>query len=174
MDCPQTSLATKPELSRYVYYKLLALIPVSAALIAIVRYSDAWYWPFVYIGLCLGHAAIMFTIKCPHCPYYRMGNRTLRCFMWWGMPKIYKARARPERKLVGVYAPAGMLVLTLFPVYWLRFDWALLSLFLLSVAVIVMSIGQNECPRCLNFDCPHNLVPESVKKQHADSLTKAA
>jgi len=172
MDCPQTALAAKPELSRYIYYKLLVLIPVSAALIAIVRHADSWFWPFVYIGLCLGHAGIMFTIKCPHCPYYQMGDKTLKCFMWWGMPKLYKARHGPESKFVGVYAPIGMLVLTVFPIYWLRFEWELLLLFLLSIVVVVMSIGQTECPRCLNFECPHNRVDESVRTAYAESLTK--
>ncbi len=170
MNCPATGLITRHEISRYVYYKLLALIPVSAALIAISRYSDTIYWPFVYIGLCLLHAGIMFTIKCPHCPYYKADGKIHRCFMIWGIPKIYRARPGPEKRVVAIYAPIGMLVLTLSPVYWLRFQWELLFLYLLSIVVILTSIGLNECPRCLNFQCGHNKVPEQVRKSYLETL----
>jgi len=170
MSCPSTGLITRHEISRYAYYKLLTLIPVSAALIAISRYSDAIYWPFVYIGLCLLHAGIMFTIKCPHCPYYKADGKTHQCFMFWGIPKIYKPRPGPEKRIVSIYAPIGMAVLTFFPVYWLRFQWELLFLYLLSIVVILTSIGLNECPRCLNFQCGHNKVPEQVRKAYLETL----
>ncbi len=71
MNCPSTSVMAEQEFRRYVFYKLFALIPVSAALIAMTRYAEAIYWPLIYIGLCLLHAGIMFTIKCPHCPRYK-------------------------------------------------------------------------------------------------------
>jgi hypothetical protein len=149
-----------------VYYKLFTLIPLSAALIAITRYSEAIYWPFVYIGLCLLHAGIMFTIKCPHCPRYKTDGKIHRCFMIWGVPKIYEPRPGPEKRFVGIYAPIGILALTVFPVYWLRFQWELLFLYLLSIIVLLTSIGLNECPRCPNFDCGHNKVPADVREAY--------
>ena len=170
MNCVSTGLITKPEFSRYVYYKLFALIPVSAALIGIIRYSGAIYWPFVYIGLCLLHAGIMFTIKCPHCPHYKTDGKTLYCFMIWGIPKVYRARSGPEKRVVGIYAPIGMLVLTTFPIFWLRFAWELLFLYLLSIIVLMQSIGLNDCPRCPNFDCGHNKVPENVRQAYLKEL----
>lgn len=174
MMCPETGLLLRHEVSRFVYYKLLTLIPVSVAVIGIARYSEAFYWPFVYIGLCLLHAGIMFTIKCPHCPYYKMDGKLHHCFMISGVPKIYKPRPGPESRLVGIYAPVGMAVLTFFPVYWLWFQWELLLIYLLSVVVLVTSIGLNECPRCLNFECAHNKVPEDVRKAyHAKPLPDA-
>lgn len=168
MVCPETGLLTKPEFSRFVYYKLLTLIPVSAGVIAIARYSEAFYWPFVYVGLCLFHAGIMFTIKCPHCPYYKMDGKLHHCFMIWGMPKVYEPRSGPESRSVGFYAPIGMAVLTLFPVYWLRFQWELLLLYLLSIGVLLTSIGLNECPRCINFECAHNKVPEEIRRVYQE------
>jgi hypothetical protein len=170
MTCPEEALVARPKLARFVYYKLLTLIPVSAALIAIVRYSGTLYWPLAYAALCLLHAGIMFSIKCPHCAYYKLPGGKLSCFMWWGAPKLYEPRDGPESKAVGVYAPIGMAVLTLFPIYWLRFEWELLALFLLSVVVVLLSIGQTECPRCLNFDCAHNRVPEDVREAYRESL----
>jgi len=166
MNCPSTGVISRPERSRYVYYKLFALIPVSAALIAMTRYAEAIYWPFVYLGLCLLHASIMFTIKCPHCPHYKTGGKMHRCFMIWGVPRIYQARSGPESRYVGIYAPIGMLTLTAFPIYWLSFQWELLFLYLLSIAVLLMSINLNECPRCPNFACGHNTVPADVREAY--------
>jgi hypothetical protein len=170
MVSPANCILVKPSFGRFVYYKLLTAVPVAAALIAIIRYSDAPYWPFVYIGLCLLHAGIMYTIKCPHCAYYKMGGKTHHCFMIWGTPKIWKPRSTPESRIVGIYAPIGMLVLTLFPLYWLLSQWELLLVYLLSIAVLVMSFGLNDCPRCLNFECGHNTVPEEVKRAYLESI----
>jgi hypothetical protein len=170
MICPRTGILVRHELGRFIYYKLLTAIPVSSALIAIVRYSEAVYWPFIYIGVCLLHAGIMYTIKCPHCAYYKLGGRTHHCFMIWGAPKIWKPRSNPESRIVGIYAPIGMLVLTFFPVYWLLSQWELLLVYLLSIAVLVTSIGQNECPRCLNFECGHNKVPDEVRSAYLEAL----
>ncbi|MHC4549601.1 MAG: hypothetical protein ACYTEZ_12580 [Planctomycetota bacterium] len=168
MTCPDAALATKPTFGRFVYYKALTLIPVFTALVAIARYSRTWSWPLVYVGLCLLHAGIMYTIKCPHCAYYKMGGAKHRCFIWWGVPKVYAPRPGPEPRLVGIYAPIGMLVLTLFPVYWLRFQWELLLLYLWSVGVLAASITLNECTRCLHFDCAHNRVPEEVRRGYLE------
>jgi hypothetical protein len=153
VSCPSTGVITRHEFSRYVCYKLLTLIPVSTALIAISRYSDTIYWLFVYIGLCLAHAGTMFSIKCPHCPYYKADGKLLRCIMFWGIPKIYKASPVPESRVVGYYGPIGILFLTFFPIYWLLFQWELLLLYVLSIVVLVTSISLIECSRCLNSRC---------------------
>lgn len=160
------ALNTQPDLSRYVFYKMLTFIPVSIAFVAIIRYSSGFLWPLVYALLLIGHAAVMYSIKCPHCAYYKRNGRTLKCFMWWGVPKLYKPRQGPEKKYVGVYAPIGMLILTLYPIYWLRYEWELLMVFILSIAVVILSIGQTECSRCLNFECSHNTVPEDLQKEY--------
>jgi hypothetical protein len=166
MACPETGLLLKHEMSRFVFYKLLVLVPISAAVIALARHSEIVYLPFVYIGLCLLHAVIMFTIKCPHCAYYKMGGKIHHCFMITGVPKVYKPRPGPESKFVGIYAPIGIAVITIFPLYWLRFEWELLMVYLLSIAAIITSIGLNECSRCLNFECGHNTVPKDVRNAY--------
>jgi hypothetical protein len=87
MAHPRVGLSTEPALTRFVYYKLLTLVPVSAAVMALIRHGESLLWPALYLGLCLGHAAVMNAAKCPHCPYYKLGDRTFGCFIWWGMPK---------------------------------------------------------------------------------------
>jgi hypothetical protein len=165
MVCSREALSSEPSLKRYVFYKLLTLIPVSAVLVALVRHAESLFWIGCYMGLCLVHAAVMNAIKCPHCAYYKMGEKTFSCFMWWRTPRLYRPRPGPESRFVSVYAPIGMLVLTAFPLFWLWHDWALLVIYLLSVAVIVLSIGLNECTRCLNFSCGHNTVSDAVREE---------
>ena len=165
MSCAPEALWSKPTLSRFVYYKLMTLIPVSAALIGIYKHEDWILWSCIYIGLCLLHAAIMNAVKCPHCTYYKMGEKTYSCFIWWKTPRLYAPRNGPESGFVAIYVPFGMLVLTAFPIYWLWHQWGLLFLYILSIIVLVLSFAHNECPRCLNFDCGNNTVSEKVKKE---------
>ena len=170
MICSTTGLITKHAFSRFVYYKLMTLVPFSTAVIAITRYSETIYWTLGYIGICFLHAGIMFTIKCPHCAHYKTDEKTHKCFMFWGTPKIYKPRSGPERKIVKIYVPIGVLTLTFFPLYWLRFQWELLLLYILSWGMLVTSISLNECPRCIYFDCKNNRVPEDVRKAYLDTI----
>lgn len=174
MACPAAALWSKPSLSRFVYYKLLTLIPVSAALIGITRHASSILWTAGYVALCLAHAAVMNAIKCPHCPYYRMGDKTFSCFIWWKAPRLYQPRPGPESRFVAVYAPIGMAVLTIYPVFWLWQEWELLLLYLLSIVVLVLSIGYNECSRCLNFDCGHNTVSEGIRKEYREVVGSPA
>lgn len=159
-------ITTKPTVARFIYYKVLTLIPVTAAVTAIIRYADSPVWALVYVGACLTHAGIMNAAKCPHCPYYKMGDRTFGCFIWWGTPKIWKDRAGPEASWVKRYALVGMLGLTFFPVYWLWHEWPILIIYFLGIGGLVTSISLNECSRCLNFDCGHCAVPDDVRREY--------
>jgi hypothetical protein len=50
MACPSVGVSTKPPLTRFIYYILLTLVPVSAAITAMVRHADSWAWPVVYLA----------------------------------------------------------------------------------------------------------------------------
>ena len=171
--CPSAVLSTNPTFGRFLYYKLVTLVPFSAAFIAIAKYSETFYWLLAYVGLCLVHAAIVYSIKCPHCPYYKMPTKRHKCFMIWGAPKFRKPRPGPEGRAVGIYIAFGMLILTFFPVYWLRFQWELLVLYFLSLGVLVTSIPMNQCPQCINFDCKNNRVPSPVRDAYLEELAGA-
>ena len=166
MASPTVGLSTKPSLARFIYYKTLTLIPVSTAFIAMIQHGESVVWPILYVGLCLTHAAIMNAAKCPHCPYYKMGDRTFACFIWWNTPKLWSDRAGPEASWVKRYALFGISVLTLFPVYWLIQEWPLLLVYFLGIAGLVMSIVLNECARCLHFECGNCGVPEDVRREY--------
>lgn len=170
MICSKTGLITETAFSRFLYYKLVTLVPFCTAVIAITKYSETIHWTLAYIGLCLSHAVIVYTIKCPHCAYYKIGEKTHKCRIFWGVPKIYKERPGPESRFVGIYIPIGMSILTFFPVYWLRFQWELLLLYFLSVGVFVASISLHECSRCIYFECKNNRVPEDVRKTYLETV----
>jgi hypothetical protein len=170
MACPSIGLSTKPTLTRFIYYKLLTLVPVSAAITAMVRQGDSLIWPILYVAACLTHAGIMNAAKCPHCPYYKMGAGTFSCFIWWSTPKLWADREGPERAWVGKYAVFGIAVLTLFPVYWLIREWPLLLIYLLGLGGLILSIGLHECSRCLNFNCAHCTVPDDLRREYLKTL----
>lgn len=173
MACPTIGLSTKPAFSRFLYYKLLTLVPVSAALTALIRNSESLLWAAVYVGLCLAHAGVMNAAKCPHCPYYKMGDRTFACFIWWGTPKLWANREGPEAGWVGRYAAFGMAVLTLFPVYWLWQEPPLLLIYFFGIGGLVMSIALHECSRCLNFACGHCAVPQDLREEYRNMLARS-
>lgn len=170
MICPKTGLLTKPAYSRFLYYKLVTSVPFLTAMIAITRYSETVYWPLAYIGICLLHVGIVYSNKCPRCAYYKISERTHKCFMIWGFPKIFEARPGPDKPFLGKYVPIAILTITFFPVYWLRFQWELLLLYFLSWGVLVSSISLHQCSRCISFDCKNNRVSDEVRKAYLETL----
>ena len=166
-DC--TSLLSKPSKGHFVYYKLLTVVPLFTATVAILRYSESILWFFLYVLLCLIHATIMYSIKCPHCRYYRNGQEKFSCFIYWNFPKLYNERKSPASPVVKFYAPFGILYLSLYPVYWLTFQWELLIIYFLSLGIILSSIIKHECSKCLYFECSNNTVPELIRKEYFDS-----
>jgi len=159
-----------PSLGPFIYYKLLTVVPLFAATIAIFRYSSSIFWLFLYFVLCLFHACIMYSIKCPHCRYYRNGQEKFSCFIYWNFPKFWKERSNPASPIVKYYAPFGILYLSFYPVYWLSFQWELLVIYFLSLGIILSSILKNECSRCLYFECSNNTVPEFLRKAYFDKV----
>lgn len=47
MACPSIALSTEPTLTRFIYYKFLTLVPVTAALTAMARHGESILWPIL-------------------------------------------------------------------------------------------------------------------------------
>jgi hypothetical protein len=157
-------LLTRHGHGRFIFYKLMTAIPVFAAVLAIVRHAESLLWLAAYAGVCLTHVAIMYLSKCPHCHYYRTGDSKIhRCFFIWGTPKIRRPDSGPAPSFLAIYTPLAILTLTGFPIYWLRFEWELLVVYLLSITTLLFSILLQECSRCPSFGCPNNKVPEHLR-----------
>jgi len=161
MTGPNPVLLDRHGHGRFIFYKLMTAIPVFAAVVAILRYADTRYWLAAYAAICLTHATVIYLSKCPHCHYYRTGDVKIhRCFFIWGTPKLRPPSSEPAPKFLGVYTPIAMLVLIAFPIAWLRFQWELLVVYLLSIGTLLYSILLQECSRCPSYTCPNNRVPK--------------
>lgn len=168
--CQSNCLEQETPFRRFLFYKLITAVPATAALVAVFRHSDQLIWPILYIAVFLIHVNIMYYAKCPHCPYYRMSSSYHKCFMMWWFPKLYKERSGPTPAFLGLYVPAAILIITLFPVYWLLHEWELLLIYVLSWGVLMGTISEH-CATCINFECKFNSVPEDTHKiytQHND------
>lgn len=171
MICAKTGLLIKPSYGRFVYYKLLTLVPFGTALLAISQYADNILWLFAYVAVCLGHVFVVYTNKCPHCAYYHLGGREHRCSWLWHIPKLVKPRPGPQGRFMNIYTPIGILILILFPIYWLRFEWELLVIFLLSVAGLLSTVLIHECRSCISFHCGNNQVPETLRQKYREMFS---
>lgn len=159
-----TALLSKPSFGHFLYYKLLTLIPLSIAVVSIARHGDGYTWLVIYFLLLLLHLSIMYSIKCPHCPYYKNGKDTFSCFIYWKSPKLWGERKGPASPVVKYYAPIGVVCLSLYPLYWIGHEWLLLAVYVLSIATLLASIMRNECSKCLYFECGNNTVPEFLRR----------
>ncbi len=158
------SLLSKPSLGKFLHYKLMTIIPVLIAIVSIKRYSEGYIWLLIYFLLLLLHLSIMYSLKCPHCPYYKNGKKSFSCFIYWKSPKLWAERTTPASPIVKIYAPIGIAYLSIYPVYWVRFEWELLLVYFLSLAALLISILKNECSKCLYYECGNNTVPEFLRK----------
>lgn len=162
MDESQKWLKNKHEFVDYLYWNLVLSVPVISACLAILRHSMLWF--LFYIIVCIGLLASVYRFFCTHCPHYIQGYRTTKCMFLWGIPKFFKARPQPLNffeKAVSIFAVIIMICL---PFYWLIFELDLLVVYLLSMAVLLLTIRRNECGRCIYFHCPVNCVPEEVRQ----------
>lgn len=144
-----------------LYWNLFALIPILTACVAIGRRSV--FWLVVYILMALAQFLILqYRFFCSHCPHYTREGRTTKCMFIWGIPKYFKPRTEPLGPLGKLVLAVGLGVVVLFPIIWLRFSTYLLLNYLLSVAVMALTMRRYECGRCLFFDCPVNTVPQET------------
>jgi hypothetical protein len=167
--CSITCLLKKPTFIDFLLGKLIAVVPFATAIIAIAKHAETPLWILGYVGIFLLHATHVYLKRCPHCTYYKIGGRTHQCHYIWGLPKIVKERSGLPSNYLRIYTPIAILVITLFPVYWLLFQWELLLVYTLSWGVLAASLI-HECSRCLYFECSMNRVPEDVRRTYLETI----
>ena len=163
MNEPEARLKMYHSFFDYLYWNLVAAVPVVTACVSIFKISIVWF--VIYILVCIALILIVYRFYCTHCPHYIQGVGTTRCMFFWGMPKFFESRPGPLNlfeKAVSLIAPV---VLVLFPLYWLIQQMDLLVIYVLSLAVLGLTIRRYECGRCIYFDCPANCAPEERSKE---------
>jgi hypothetical protein len=83
---------------------------------------------------------------------------------FWGMPKFFAPRPAPLSRGDKAATLAAAAALFLFPMPWLIFQPGLLTVYLLSGAILPASLVRQECRRCIYFGCPANRVADPLRK----------
>jgi hypothetical protein len=153
----------------FIYFKLLTAVPLFTVLVGFWRTSPFMMLPYLlWIGI---HMTLVYRLLCTHCPHYGSHKGKTQCHYLSAIPAFFKARPVPQ----SFWEKAGVMILLLisilFPVNWLLESWELLTIYLLSVAALLVTMMRYECTRCVHLDCPHNTVSEedasAFKKQKA-------
>ena len=145
----------------FLYFKLLTSVPLFTVLVGF-WHSQPWMI-LAYVAWIALHMTLVYRLLCTHCPHYGVNKGKTECHYLWAVPAIFKARPGPQNffEKLGVKALLGVSIL--FPVYWLARNWELLVIYLLSVAVLLITMMRYECTRCIHFDCSHNRAVRPVE-----------
>ena len=165
-------LLANPTLFDFLYEKLITLVPLSIAIIAIYSYADTPLWLLIYFGIIGFHMTHILLQRCPHCAYYHRETKWLECNWWRWTPKLRKKKDGALPKYLSTYTPIAVLIITLFPIYWLTFQWELLFLYILSWGVLAISIYTAGCSRCIDFGCKNNCVPKELRDEYLMSESR--
>ncbi|NVM22186.1 MAG: hypothetical protein HWN68_10460 [Desulfobacterales bacterium] len=147
----------------YLYWNLLAAVPVVTACLAILEHSIIWL--IVYIMVCISLIGFICRFCCTHCPHYIKSTNTIKCMFFWAVPKFFEPRPGPLSLFEKSVSLIATTILILLPFYWLSLQPGLLVIYFLSMAALVLTIRRNECGRCIHFHCPANRVPEDIRRQ---------
>ena len=172
MKCSKYGLLTEPSLFDFLHEKLITLVPFSIALFALFKYSNNLLWPLLYIGIIVLHMIHILLKRCPHCVYYKTGSKWHSCLWWRWVPKVKNEKEGPAPKYIGIYTPIALLIITFYPIYWLKFQWELLTFYIFSWCVLALSIYTAGCARCIDFDCKNNAVSKELQEEYLTSLKK--
>ena len=169
MICSKYGLLTKPTLFDFLHEKLITLVPFSIAIIAVYRYSDGLIWLILYFCIIGSHMTHILLQRCPHCAYYKRETKWLECNWWRWTPKIRNKKNGPPPKYISTYTPIAVLTITVYPIYWMTFQWELLVLYILSWGLLAISIYTAGCSRCIDFGCKNNKVPKELQDVYLSS-----
>ena len=145
----------------YLYWNLMAAVPLLTALVAVGSVSIVWL--IIYLIVCAGMLAVITFFFCTHCPHYLRSGATIQCMFFWRVPKFFKPKPSALSLIDKLAALAAPAVMALIPLYWLLMRPSLLLIYLLSLAAFAWTMRRYECPRCTFADCPSNCAPMPTK-----------
>jgi hypothetical protein len=104
-------------------------------------------------------------VLCSHCPHYAENGRTLGCWANHGSPKLWRYRPGPMSTAEKAVLLGGFVLVWGYPVpfFIVARLWLLLGLYVLLDAGFFATLKMFLCSRCMNFACPLNEVPDSVR-----------
>lgn len=140
-----------------------------AAMVGGIGMWRAGPWSLI---LWIGFAGLFFglleiRVLCTHCPHYAESGHTLTCWANYGMPKLWRFRPGPMERWEKVTLLGGFAFLALFPLIVLLFSrqWLFAGGFQLLASWFALGhLYGKLCKVCMNFACPLNRVPTSVRQ----------
>jgi len=149
----------------FVRFMAIALPGLLLGALAIRIHQPQWLIPWV-VACVVFFGLVEIRVLCSHCPHYAQAGRFLRCWANCGSPKLWTYRPRPLSTGERLVLLSGVAVIWGFPL-----GIALAAGgFVLSAAMAVVDAGfyaalrRRFCSRCMNFACPLNIVPLSVRE----------
>jgi hypothetical protein len=138
-----------------------SFLVAGAALLA-VGWIPFLVWIAGFIGF---FGFIEIRVMCSHCPHYAEVGSTLGCWANHGSPKLWKYRPGPMSKAENVIFFTGLALVWGYPLpfFFVNGLWFLLSLYLVVTAGFFATLKMFLCCQCMNFACPLNGVPDSVR-----------
>ena len=144
------------------------------------------WWPILAYSL-VGVAflgPVEMAALCRHCPHYAQEGSRLRCIAPNPFPKLFPYSPRPlnifERSVVTLFSLFLLFFPFLVQAYGTWFflhhgvGFALLGMIGVNLAtgMAALQFGyiltRHFCPRCVNFSCPFNKVPEEKVKNYLE------
>ncbi|TXT60827.1 MAG: conserved membrane protein of unknown function [Promethearchaeota archaeon] len=105
-------------------------------------------------------------ILCNHCPYYANDEqKVLHCPIDRGKLKTGKYNPGPTTVLEKIQFIIGALILVGFPVPFLIIGelWISFILLIIGVSLWLLILQSKVCTDCINFACPLNRVPKTIR-----------
>ncbi len=162
MNRPEINLKYQHRFTDYIYWNLVAVVPVVTASIAI--YKNFPTWLPIYIALSIVLVTSIMKFYCSHCPYYINGTRVIKCMFFWGVPKLFQGKPGALHASEKAITITVSVIIVLLPLYWLIKLPEFLIIYVLSMIVLATTIKRYECCRCIYVDCLSN----SVEKQGSE------
>lgn len=157
-------LKEKHNLRDCLYWNLFALIPIFTALVAIAQQS--WVWTIIYIAVFLSQFLIIeYKFFCSHCPHYCNESETTNCMFLRAVPKYFKKNPGPLTLFDKMMTVLGLVIIILFPVYWLVQSPVFLIIYILSWTLLILTMNRYECSRCIYFNCPANSNVKEIERR---------
>jgi hypothetical protein len=150
----------------YLYWSLMAAVPLLTAATAIAAVSALWLG--VYLLVLLAGLLMLCRFFCSHCPHYARSGKTVKCLFLWGLPKFFEPRPGPPGWRAKGLSLLTAVVMVLFPLYWLLDQPGPLLIYAAALTAVGMTLRRYECSRCIYRDCPANRVP-AVRRTEADA-----
>jgi len=124
---------------------------------------------FISWAMIIGLFFLFFGIRvlCTHCPHYNESTGIIRCWVNYGIPRLWKYRPVPMNVIEKAVYLSGHIIIWGYPVLFIALtrNWTWLGGYIISVILLFLLLNRFYCRRCLNFSCPLNNVSDKVKEE---------